>query len=476
MSNSLTGSDPAQPFDSESQADSLFIPEVNRGFDSDPITAPPAAKRAASESINDSDDSADSDAPPAKKPKKHKEKAKEKQPDPDRKLILFIPQAGSDGTQRKNLTHTTSFEDVLDIIYEIVGCNDVAVKPKLSYKLPTSTNKAAAINLSTETDWEGCLEEVTAVEFKKRSTIVVSVRIIVTEQYLASLLANKGKSSTISKKKGKIQILDLEHAGSGDDDFDDGVGIMGKEAGHVEQLQKMYSHCQMCGPTKICKINASGTHQPLTNNQIRAWARALAAETHGVTLQTPPKAALFAMFFKSFGSTASAPVPMQPEIPFGGIGQFMGGNPFAFMPPWMQGMPPAFAGYPGSVHPGNSSHRSTSPKSSVLPSSSLHASTSSLPSGLLSSDPPDMDAANPYPEIADFISALSKHHPKRNLTQYIHQFDDLDFYNIDEILKLQTAEELTRVVGVSTGNASFLLAQVKAEMKRVDRIIRTSRG
>ncbi|KAJ7206581.1 hypothetical protein GGX14DRAFT_396966 [Mycena pura] len=53
--------------------------------------------------------------------------------------------------------------------------------------------------------------------------------------YLQSLLAQKGKGTAGgSKKKGKLQILDLEHAGSDDDDFDDGPGVMVAEAKHLE--------------------------------------------------------------------------------------------------------------------------------------------------------------------------------------------------------------------------------------------------
>ncbi|KAJ6565023.1 hypothetical protein DFH09DRAFT_1475651 [Mycena vulgaris] len=234
----------------------------------------------------------------------------------------------------------------------------------------------------------------------------------------------------------------------------------------------MHSRCQRCGPTKPCKINASGTHHPLSNNQLRAWARSLAAGTHGVTMQTPPKAALFATFFRNFDVPAPVFTPQAPANP---MGPYMTGNPFPFMP-W--GMPPSFTG-PGQMTPApvdtNSSHASSSSHLSALPSSSSHASTSSLPSVILSSDPPDMAAANPYAEISAFLTDLSFHHPRRNLPQYIPRFEDLDFYNIDEILKLGTAEELTRLVDISAGNAAFLLVQVKTEMKRVDRIIRASK-
>ncbi|KAJ7662387.1 hypothetical protein B0H17DRAFT_1093638 [Mycena rosella] len=396
-------------------------------IDSDPITPPPAAKHSgkrAAASINDSDSA---DEKPAPKKKKN-QKEPEAKPDPNRKLVVYIP-AGGDAIQRKNVTHTTSFEDLLDEIYEIVGCTDVSIKPKLSYKLSTASPKAAAISLSTETDWEGCLDEVTTVERNKKGNVSVSVHIIVSEQYLVSLLANKGKTLPSRKKQGKLQILDLEHAGSDDDDFDDGVGIMAKEAKHMEQLQKMYSHCQMCGPMKVCKISAAGGHQPLSNNHLRGWSRSLAAETHGVTLQSPPKAAMFAMFFKNFGANGPAAPTVQPQSPFGAMNPLMGVNPFGFMAPWMQGVPPAFGGntMTSALAYGTPS---TSVRTSTVPASSPRASGSSLSATLPS----------------------------------------------NEISKLGTAAELIRLFGMSDGNASFLFAQVKLEMKRVDRIIRAARA
>jgi hypothetical protein len=97
-------------------------------------------------------------------------------------------------------------------------------------------------------------------------------------QYLASLRA-KLKIQVSGPKKGKskqrIQILDLEHAGSRDDDFDDGLGIMEKEKKFLAELQAKYSRCQLCGPDKMCKIDIAGNHSKLNNPQIRAWSTAL---------------------------------------------------------------------------------------------------------------------------------------------------------------------------------------------------------
>jgi hypothetical protein len=74
-----------------------------------------------------------------------------------------------------------SFEDALEVIYETIGCVSVAKKPVLSYKLSSAPQKANPIMLGSETDWEGCLEEVAAAQAKKKG-VAVPVNIIVTAQ------------------------------------------------------------------------------------------------------------------------------------------------------------------------------------------------------------------------------------------------------------------------------------------------------
>jgi hypothetical protein len=92
----------------------------------------------------------------------------------------MIPQATNAGTQREILKHSTLFDEALAVIYETIGCADIPKKPLLSYKLSNAAVKAPAINLGSAKDWEGCLEDVTGVEKKKK--IQVSVSIIVTDQ------------------------------------------------------------------------------------------------------------------------------------------------------------------------------------------------------------------------------------------------------------------------------------------------------
>jgi hypothetical protein len=256
--------------------------------------------------------------------------------------------------------------------------------------------------------------------------------------------------------------MDPEHAESGDDDFDDGFGIMEKEKKRLGELQGKYSRCQLCGPDKACKVDINGNHCRLSNNQLRAWSMALvcvflsfsraqtdtfqALETRGVTLSTPPNDSLFGMFFKN-----SKPTPVSsmahPSFPFPPYMPMNSMNPYGMMPWGMPGMP--------SLVP---------PMSLVTPTPNpqiVHASGSNRRSPPIpSSDPLDMAAASVYLEITSFLRKLDEFHPKCDLLKYIPLFEELDFFNIDEISKLDTATALCGAMDISLGNATFLLEQV----------------
>ncbi|KAJ7439268.1 hypothetical protein B0H11DRAFT_570076 [Mycena galericulata] len=164
--------------------DDSFSPDMDLEPSSDPITPPPSIalppkpskKRAAPAPPLVTDDS-DSDSPPARKKSKGKARAA-KELDSKRDLVLLIPRADMEGKQRQILTHATSFDDALAVIHEIIGCDNVGVKPRLMYKLSNATVKADAIGLGSNAYWDGCRQEVTAAETKT----AVSVQIIVTEQ------------------------------------------------------------------------------------------------------------------------------------------------------------------------------------------------------------------------------------------------------------------------------------------------------
>jgi hypothetical protein len=80
-----------------------------------------------------------------------------------------------------------------------------------------------------------------------------------------------------------------------------------------------------------------------------------------------------------------------------------------------------------------------------------------------------MGEVNCYPEISEFLHQLNDYEPRRNVLGYLDTFADLDFYHIDEIMNLGSAEELVQVTNITPGNAVYLLKHVKAEMKRTDR-------
>ncbi|KAJ7210188.1 hypothetical protein GGX14DRAFT_394983 [Mycena pura] len=428
----------------------------------------------------DSNDLGDA-TPPAKVSGKRKKQVKGKskkaeevivEPE-DHILVLMIPQATSDELQREKLTHASTYDEALVIIHETLGCADLKLKPALRFKLSSWTAKVPALNLGKVSDWDGCLDDVSAAEKHSKGKQPVSVTILVTEQYMLSLRTKLNLVKGAGKKKSKPVILDLEHAGSGDDDFDEGLGTMADEANKLEKLEKHLGNCQRCGPSKSCKITTSGQHHTLTNQQKAAWAKCLSLGGARVTYDTPPRNELFAMFFKSLDTASAVPASGNPPGPatiasgFGAIPPYMGINPYGFMP-W---------GYPAPAAPFSQVPSTPgTPTPGSAPAHMSHASSTTLPPAFPSSDPPEAGSFNPYPEITDFLKRLDILEPRyglhpesllRKLIRYVDKFDELDLYTIDAIAALKTPEKIMEVAGLTFGNAKFLFAQVKREVRKV---------
>ncbi|KAJ7834125.1 hypothetical protein B0H14DRAFT_3709688 [Mycena olivaceomarginata] len=194
--------------------DDVFLP---RSPSSPEITPPPKKCPAQAVEAADSDSDEEVAVQLKKKTLKASPKNTVKEVDPmEHHLVLMIPRAECEGSQWEVLTHATTFDDALNIIYRTVGCTDIRKKPVLIYKLSTATTKMTPISLASQANWDSCLDEVTAAKGKKK----VNVNILVMEQYLLSLCAKLGiKSGVPAKSKGSkncIPILDLEHAQSGE--------------------------------------------------------------------------------------------------------------------------------------------------------------------------------------------------------------------------------------------------------------------
>jgi hypothetical protein len=270
----------------------------------------------------------------------------------------------------------------------------------------------------------------------------------------------------LTRKAKQAAILDLDNSDDDDDDDSNEGGLMEKERKSIEELRQRLSKCQLCGPTKFCKIGKGGQHVALTFNQLRGWALALviliqfaimtelhalqASGTHQVTLHTPPKGDLFAVFHSDHSSTAvpgpstTTNMPPMPMIgPPGGVF-----NPYAFMPPpWF--MPSGAAPLPYPATP--------------VPQPSLIDTTPS-------SDPFDDIGPNHYPETLAFFTMLDQKHPRRKLLQCGHDFEQMDFYHINEIAKISAERLSSAEFGLTAGNAQFISETLKAEVKRIDRM------
>ncbi|KAI6137828.1 hypothetical protein BKA82DRAFT_36073 [Pisolithus tinctorius] len=371
---------------------------------------------------------------------------KENSPELDKNVILLVPQAANEGSKHLVFSQWTPFSEVLDEIYSTIGCQNFACKPMLSYKLSTSAQKDDAINLGTLADWDGCLEQVNSA-WKKKKDSVVSVKILVSEQYMSTLRAMHGKKKPPGKGKNP-PLLDLDNDGSSADDEDSAA--IEKENKSLMELEKSLKLCQRCGPSKYCKINRAGQHVNLTFNQHRGWALTLGHEMHGVTLKTPPKGDLFSEFHapQSDKTSSTSATQMPLNSPYMSMYGWPPMPPMPpMMPPWM--VPPVYQ----------------APATPVTP-------TMGEKRGELSPSELDHDTRPTYPTIVDFLTKLDASFPKHKLSVYIPQSEAMDFYNIDELRSL-SEEQLMKDFGMSLGNSCFLLSEVAQAVRQVERKKRT---
>ncbi|KAL0058839.1 hypothetical protein AAF712_014466 [Marasmius tenuissimus] len=217
-------------------------------------------------------------------------------------IVLKIPNT-SGSNERRTVPSDVSFEELLEVVHGAIGCNDFKRKPELTYKLSSANAKDKPLNLQCEEDWEGWVEEVEEAAAKKKQG-VMSVNILVTEQYIKSLRTKlsqgKGQSTATNKKRKTAESEPLLDMDKTDDDSSSedprSSGLLAKEAENLTKLHQNLSTCQMCGPEKFCKIDRNKIHVHLTHGQLRSWAMALASGMHCVTVKTPPKSEDFMRF------------------------------------------------------------------------------------------------------------------------------------------------------------------------------------
>ncbi|KAF8526393.1 hypothetical protein JB92DRAFT_3108399 [Gautieria morchelliformis] len=209
---------------------------------------------------------------------------------------------------RINIMSHTSFYTVINTLHDAIGCSGVKSKPKLKYKL-TRVTKAMLMRLQSVEDWEGLKEEIETVQGKKKNQASVAVEIIVPDDYMESLRHTLGKGKKPNKKgtgKGRggqtwkeIKITDLN---ASDDERsvvsdDDHSRMSAKERGALQALKETLKPCDLSTcHNKRCKVDKQGMHRDISWNQLRAWAKALAAGTYGVTYKVPPNSKHFEEF------------------------------------------------------------------------------------------------------------------------------------------------------------------------------------
>jgi hypothetical protein len=172
--------------------------------------------------------------------------------------------------------------------------------------------------------------------------------------------------------------------------------------------------------------------------------------THGVTLRTPPKGELFADFHVSSSAEGTKAAVSADTMggPFGMSAAF----------PWQQILPFML---PGVV------------QAMAMPQGT--AAVPHVPSKPLArsappySDPPDYENRIRYATIANFLATLNDRHPIHALVTYHHNFELMDYYHVDELARMAEADLTGPDFRMTSGNAKFLLREVREEVRRIER-------
>ncbi|THU88255.1 hypothetical protein K435DRAFT_803633 [Dendrothele bispora CBS 962.96] len=391
------------------------------------------------------------------KKEKSVERVEEKEDDDELNVFtLIIPRPNKASDSLDITDKDTRFDEVLDDIYEILGCREVKKKPELTYKLEGARVKDSPMSFQEERHWNKCVRDVLSKQKQKKSS--VKVYIGVSPEYMEALKKWQDKKKKQVKKnsggsaiKKSIQLDSDNDDEKGNDDESDGEDpdMMEKEAKYIALLRTKYSNCGRCKP-KPCKIGR-GRHISLTFQHLSAWAHCLAIKTNGVTDEIPPNTEQFSAFHASaeqINNTALSDTPAP------------SGSSTPVPADMMQYIAPIF----GAFAAVSQLSRPAAPQTPTPTVVQRQPRSPEIPS----SDGFDDTMFNPYPTISDFLSVLDTMEPERNFSLYTDTFRNLHFFHIDELLKLDQ-NTLTSTIGMSLGNALFLLDKVQKKVKDIKR-------
>ena len=160
----------------------------------------------------------------------------------------------------------------------------------------------------------------------------------------------------------------------------------------------------------------------------------------------------------------SMPVPTAPDMPMHPMLMHMQAaamTPYGITPPWPYMAPAGTAAYANGTH---QAYPPPLPYPLATPSKSHRAGKHNLPS----SDPLEDAFDEPYTSITVFLEKLHVDHPKRRLDGFIHHFDALDYYQVDDLGEVTRENLMDMPFHMSKGNAEFFLRHVEKEMKRIN--------
>ncbi|KAF8127320.1 hypothetical protein K438DRAFT_1790027 [Mycena galopus ATCC 62051] len=92
------------------------------------------------------------------------------------KILFMILEATTDSSYHVSLSSTVFFDDAIEAIHKTIGCVNVERKPMLTYKVLTANKNTITINLCTDNDRDGLVDDWLAkMKTKKDLSVNISV-------------------------------------------------------------------------------------------------------------------------------------------------------------------------------------------------------------------------------------------------------------------------------------------------------------
>ncbi|KAF8581335.1 hypothetical protein K439DRAFT_1619125 [Ramaria rubella] len=384
-------------------------------------------------------------------------------------VIFYVPQGSWTSIQRVTIPKMNEWQDILHKIHIKVGCAEFLCKPSLQWKISEKA-KPRIMGLENAMHWEDLKSEVEQEETKKKNS-VVSVDLLIDDQYIESLWARLITNYTLSRKKGakgvKFTPLNL--------DTDPNAAIPDSD---ISRVLPPTLDCLHIG--SYCARKENDAHVHIPNPMVKDWAKFLGSEVIGVTHEVPPKVSKWDFYYQATAHISNpqseAQAPTGPEgdgagvpimvAPVGAISVPSGSGASEADMLLLSLMQMQMQMQMQSMQFMQSMHSGALPIHSQAPPPLFPGLAAPIPAQAHDLTDVCLDPTQEYTPLDIFFENLESKYPQRDLNGIMWKLVDKGMGTIDEFT-LWKEEELVEKFWLLAGEARWILREAKTALKAV---------